>query len=151
MIYFPLTLNWDFCGKISLNDLEQSGTDEDACGWIQNAYRWLYDRLPESQRSRLSLPISNVSVSPSESYYIPFPTVYENREDDGVLVFMKVGNYGNRDVEKAEHETENAISYAHNAALYVFDLFRKMNPDIGNPEIIIERDDLTGSSLSLAA
>ena len=122
--------DWQWFGSLSENELAEAVQDNPNVHWIQNAYAWIKDR--QSQGPSLG--------------HVPFLTVNVNSGQLGFLTIDEKPIYGK---QSASSEFER---HAYTAAKFVFDLFKPLQHNIGDPLIIMECDETgSGSSLSLPA
>ncbi len=156
MNYVQNTNRWEYFGKCSSKDLEYQGTDDLQPEWIQSAYRWFYERLPESQKKTFWKP-QNVPAAGPSARYVPFPCAIESRSnkqyssEDGLIAFVSVDSNGDAAGENLTYNNDIVKQHAYAAARFLYTLFRQFDDRIGFPNIEIQAPDASGSSLSLSA
>lgn len=151
------TVNWCWFGKTPSGKLAKEGKCSCSPLWLQKAYRWFHDRLPSSLKEKFHSPREVSPVGPP-SRFVPFPACIQessekNRElfDMGVLAFLSVDSNGSPDAGNTRDRNDSVHRLAYEAARYVYDLFRKLQPQIGYPNVEIAAPDADGGSLALSA
>lgn len=147
----PQEINWGAFGSFTSENLIDYGTDSEL-PWMTEAYRWLYNRLPESRRREYEAPVTERPLSPHPKW-TPFPVAGTGRTglDAGAVLYCMVDASGSVS-EGSASEAIASLRDAYAAASCVFDLFRQHDPEVGYPKVDIPTRwgcDVEGSSLSL--
>lgn len=150
MTYVPSTSDWTWLGGCRTEDLARyaSSPRHREKRWFQEAYRWIYDRLPESARAGLSVPRSDQAAGPPRTW-VP---VLGKSDSGGILGFVSIETAPSVGLpssfsEKANQEENRR--HAYNAGDFVVRLFRGLDDRLGVPVVTTHLPSGGGSSLSL--
>ncbi len=149
--------DWGWFGRTGSFELAKAGTDEYAAPWAHNAYRWFYDRLPDSKKPEYTTPLNDAkSVGPPERL-VPLPAAGKNGQtpfEQGAIFFLSVDSNGSRDDENNIGTKDSVLHYACQAARYSYDMFRILDANVGYPRVelfVDEECEIDGGSLALPA
>ncbi|MBR0191112.1 MAG: hypothetical protein IJQ31_03495 [Thermoguttaceae bacterium] len=149
----PASEDWNWFGSQTAAELESLGVDSFNDTWILESYAWFWSRLPKSAQERFQPPVDGISPQGPPANLVPFPCAKLGDgldSDAGIINFVSVDSKGSLKCE-AEWENSSACKFAHEAALFVYQIFQKYDPTVGFPNVGRLPGSVEGGSIALSA